>query len=100
MNGYASESEEGNNLPPARTGMETSTTKEGITKRERKIFFETKTMAEVYAKQGYTAIALDIYKRIFQKNPSDLEAQKRISELETKLSSRREKFTGWRGNST
>jgi dienelactone hydrolase len=57
-------------------------------------------MAEVYAKQGYTAIALNIYKRIFQKNPSDLEAQKRISELETKLSSRREKFTESRGNST
>jgi dienelactone hydrolase len=49
-------------------------------------------MAEVYAKQGHTAIALDIYKRILQKNPSDFEAQKRIAELETKLSSRREKL--------
>jgi hypothetical protein len=45
-------------------------------------------------------IALEIYKRILQKNPQDAEAQKRISELETRLSSRREKFTGSRGNST
>lgn len=92
MNAYASELEEENNLSFAKTGIESSATKEGITKREKKIFFETKTMAEVYAKQGYTAIALDIYKRIFQKNPSDLEAQKRISELESKLSFRREKL--------
>jgi hypothetical protein len=100
MNAYASELEEENNPSLTKTETETSATKEGTTKKEKKIFFETKTMAEVYAKQGYTAIALDIYKRIFQKNPSDLEAQKRISELETKLSSRREKFTGSRGNST
>lgn len=53
--------------------------------KRRKIFFETKTLAEVYAKQGHTMIALEIYKRIFQKNPSDSEAQKRILELETKL---------------
>ncbi len=62
-------------------------------KKERRIFFETKTMAEVYAKQGHTMIALEIYKRIFQKNPLDSEAQKKISELETKLSSKRDKFT-------
>jgi CRISPR/Cas system-associated protein endoribonuclease Cas2 len=98
MNGYASELEEENNLSLTKTELETSPTKEGITKKERKIFFETKTMAEVYAKQGYTAIALDIYKRIFQKNPSDLEAQQRISELETKLSSRREKLVRPQGD--
>ena len=72
---------------------ETGVTIEETSKKERKIFFETKTMAEVYAKQGHTMIALEIYKRIFQKNPLDSEAQKKISELETKLSSRREKFT-------
>jgi hypothetical protein len=79
---------------------EAGVTVEETPKKERKIFFETKTMAEVYAKQGHTMIALDIYKRIFQKNPSDLEVQKRISELETKLSSRREKFARSRDNST
>ena len=69
-------------------------------KRERKIHFETKTMAEVYAKQGHTRIALEIYKRVLQKNPDDGEAQKRISELETKLSSRKERVAKPGGNST
>jgi hypothetical protein len=92
MNAYASELEEGNNPPFEKTGVEISATKEGTTKKEKKIFFETKTMAEVYEKQGHTAIALEIYKRILQKNHSDSEAQKRIVELENKLSSRREKL--------
>ena len=90
---------------PSDLGVEESRKEAGVTieeapKKERKIFFETKTMAEVYAEQGHSMIALDIYKRVFQKNPSDLEAQKRISELETKLSSRREKFAKSRDNST
>jgi dienelactone hydrolase len=100
MNAYASELEEEDSLSFAKTGTETSATKEEVSKREKKIFFETKTMAEVYAKQGYTAIALNIYKRILQKNPSDSEAQKRISELETKLSSRREKLSRPLGDSS
>lgn len=75
-------------------------TTEETSKKERKIFFETKSMAEVYAKQGHTLIALEIYKRIFQKNPSDLQAQKRISELESRLSSRRERFAKPQSNST
>lgn len=73
---------------------------EETTKRERNIHFETKTMADVYANQGHTRIALEIYKRVFQKNPEDAEAQKRISELETKLSSRRERVAKPGGNST
>jgi len=70
---------------------EAGTAVEETPKKGRKIFFETKTMAEVYAKQGHTGIALEIYKRIFHKHPSDVEVQRRIAELETKLSSRREK---------
>jgi hypothetical protein len=69
-------------------------------KRERKIHFETKTMAEVYAKQGHNRIALDIYRRIVQKNPLDAEAQKRISELEAKLSPRKERVAKPGDNST
>jgi hypothetical protein len=69
-------------------------------KRERRIHFETKTMAEVYAGQGHNRIALEIYKRVFQKNPEDAEAQRRISELETKLSSRKERVAKPGGNST
>ena len=79
---------------------ENGVTIEEAPKKERKIFFETKTMAEVYAKQGHTRVALEIYKRVFQKNPLDVEAQRRISELETKLSSRREKFAKPGGSST
>lgn len=82
----------GINSYPAKTETETLPQKAETPKKERKIFFETKSMAEVYAKQGYISIALEIYKRIFQKNPSYAEAQKRISELESKLSSRREKL--------
>jgi hypothetical protein len=67
-------------------------TTEEAPRKERKIFFETKTMAEVYAKQGHTVIALEIYKRVFQKNPSDSEAQKKISELQAKLPFKKEKF--------
>ncbi len=79
---------------------ETGVATEESPKREKKIHFETKTMAEVYAKQGHNRIALDIYRRIVQKNPLDAEAQKRISELEAKLSSRKERFTKPGGNST
>ena len=92
--------EESNDLCAEKSQKETEVITEGTPKKERKIFFETKTMADVYAKQGHTMIALEIYKRIFQKNPSDEETQKRISELETKLSSRREKFAKSRDNST
>ena len=77
---------------PGESGKKAEITTEEIPKKERKIFFETKTMAEIYAKQGHTMIALEIYKRISQKNPSDVEVQKRIDELETKVSSRREKL--------
>jgi hypothetical protein len=91
-------SDERDYLCSEKSGKETGVTIEETPKKERKIFFETKTMAEVYAKQGHAMIALEIYKRIFQKNPSDAEAQKRISELETKLSSRREKLVRTHGD--
>ena len=81
-----------NDLGVEESEKEAEVTIEEALKKERKIFFETKTMAEVYAEQGHTMIALEIYKRILQKNPSDLKVQQRISELETRLSSRREKF--------
>jgi hypothetical protein len=77
---------------PAKIETETLLKKAETPKKERKIFFETKSMAEVYALQGYISIALEIYKRILQKNPTDAEAQKRIPELETRLSSRRERL--------
>ena len=58
-------------------------------RREKKIFFETKSLAEVYANQGHISMALEIYKRIQKRNPSDQQVEKRISELESHLSTRR-----------
>ena len=57
--------------------------------KEKKIFFETKSLAEVYAKQGHISMALEIYKRIQKINPSDQQIEERISELEAHLSTRR-----------
>ncbi len=78
---------------------ETGVATEEAPKKEKKIHFETKAMAEVYAKQGHNRIALEIYKRVFQKNPEDTEARNRISELQAKSSSRGERFAKPGGNS-
>lgn len=51
---------------------------------KRRIFFETKSLAEVYAKQGHISMALEIYRRILKKNPFHPEINQRISELEAR----------------
>ena len=51
--------------------------------KKRKVFFETKSLAEVYVKQGHILVALEIYKRIQKRNPSDGQIEKRITELES-----------------
>ena len=58
-------------------------------RREKKIFFETKSLAEVYANQGHISMALEIYKRIQKRNTSDQQIEKRISGWESHLSTRR-----------
>lgn len=57
--------------------------------RQKKIFFETKSLAEVYAQQGQIHMALEIYRRVLRRNPSDKQIQDRISELQARLSTRR-----------
>lgn len=52
--------------------------------RQRRIFFETKSLAEVYAKQGHVCTALEIYRRVQKKNPSDQDIEKKISELQAR----------------
>lgn len=47
--------------------------------------FTTKTLAEVYLQQGYLQEAYDIFKTLAEKDPSDLELQKRVEELREKL---------------
>ena len=67
---------------------EVSTTSNQHEKKKR-VFFETKSLAEVYAKQGHISMAVEIYRRILERNPSDVEVEKRISELEAHLFTRR-----------
>ncbi len=45
----------------------------------------TKTLAEIYLKQGYLQEAYEIYKTLAEKDPSDSEIQKKIKELEVKV---------------
>jgi pentatricopeptide repeat protein len=71
---YISSTEEGERVssPPSQTS------------KQRRIFFETKSLAEVYAKQGHITMALEIYRRMQKSNPADQEIEKRISELEAR----------------
>ena len=43
--------------------------------------FVTRTMAELYLKQGYTAAALDVYRQLAIQNPDDAAIRERIEEL-------------------
>jgi hypothetical protein len=45
----------------------------------------TKTLAEIYLKQGHLKEAFEIYKILAEKNPYNLEIQKRVQELREKL---------------
>lgn len=42
----------------------------------------TKTLAEIYLRQGYFKEAYEIYKILHQKNPDDIEVIKKLEELE------------------
>jgi len=45
----------------------------------------TKTLAEIYLRQGHLQEAHDIFKALSERNPSDGELQNRLKELEEKL---------------
>lgn len=45
----------------------------------------TKTLAEIYLRQGYLQEAYEIYKTLAERDPSDSEIQRRIQELESKV---------------
>ncbi len=47
----------------------------------------TKTLAEVYIQQGHVEEAYKILKILYQKDSTDLEIQKRLTELSEKLKS-------------
>jgi tetratricopeptide (TPR) repeat protein len=46
----------------------------------------TKTLAEIYLQQGYLQEAYEIFRVLLEKDPSDIETQKRLNELGQKLS--------------
>jgi hypothetical protein len=45
----------------------------------------TKTLAEIYLRQGHLQEAYDMFKALAEKDPSDPEIQKRMQELREKL---------------
>ena len=45
----------------------------------------TKTLAEIYVRQGHLQEAYDIFKALSERDPSDGELQNRLKELEEKL---------------
>ena len=53
--------------------------------------FYTKTMANVYAKQGYFAKALEIYRYLLKHNPESRELNDLLSEVEEKLNEKEKK---------
>jgi tetratricopeptide (TPR) repeat protein len=51
------------------------------TPREQESPFITRTMADLYARQGYLAAALDVYRQLAIRHPEDEGIQQRIAEL-------------------
>jgi tetratricopeptide (TPR) repeat protein len=45
----------------------------------------TKTLAEIYLKQGHLQEAYEIYKTLAERDPFDLDIQRRMDELSEKL---------------
>jgi predicted Zn-dependent protease len=45
----------------------------------------TKTLAEIYVRQGHLQEAYDIFKALSERDPSDGDLQNRLKELEEKL---------------
>ena len=45
----------------------------------------TKTLAEIYLRQGYFQEAFEIFKTLAEKDPQNMEIQKRLEELREKL---------------
>jgi len=53
--------------------------------------FHTKTMANVYARQGYFAKASEIYRYLLKHNPESQELNDLLSEVEKKLNEKEKK---------
>ncbi len=64
---------------PQNLACQTKSTPSVMEGPKKKNFFETKSLAEVYAKQGHISMALEIYERIQQRNPIDDQIKEKIS---------------------
>ena len=53
--------------------------------------FYTKTMANVYAEQGYFAKAVEIYRHLLKDDPESRELNDLLSEVEKKLNEKQKK---------
>lgn len=78
-----------NNINSNEFKEEIDTSTSGERKDKKKIFFLTRSMAEVYVKQNHLASALEIYRRMLAVNPADQNLERRIAELEECLSAKR-----------
>jgi hypothetical protein len=58
-------------------------------KDKKRIFFLTRSLAEVYVKQNHLASALEIYRRMLAKNLDDQNLKERIMELENCIAAKR-----------
>jgi len=78
-----------NNLGSDVIKEEIGTSTSSERKDKKRIFFLTRSLAEVYVKQNHITIALEIYRRMLTVNPADQNLEKRITELEDCLSAKR-----------
>jgi len=46
----------------------------------------TRTLAEIYARQGHLAEAADIYRQLLERSPGEVTLERRLAELEGELS--------------
>ncbi len=53
--------------------------------------FYTKTMANVYAEQGYFAKAVEVYKHLLKHDSESMELNELLSEVENKLNEKQKK---------
>lgn len=78
-----------NNLDSDVIKEEIDTSGSSERKDKKRIFFLTRSLAEVYVKQNHIASALEIYRRMLDVNPADQNLEKRITELEDCLAAKR-----------
>ncbi len=78
-----------NNLEADIIQEESGTSDSEEKKNQKKFYFLTRSLAEVYVKQNHLTSALEIYRRMLVKNPGDVNIKERITELENRIAAKR-----------